>query len=218
MKLVTVGDSFTYGEELADINTAWPYLLGQKIGYDVLNLAAPGTGNTRMVRQVVEQVSNHRPDMVLVAWTSAGRIEFADEAGTYDTWPGYTGRAFFKEQPWREQLVRFINEHHNVQYLYRQFLIDCILVQDFLKLHQVPYVMTQVLPDDYYSKSALRYNTDLLNKLDTKFFVDNNNSGMVQWTHFAGAPNGPNGHFLEQGHEIVADRIHEHIRHLGWLS
>lgn len=218
MKLVTVGDSFTYGDELQDINQAWPYLLGQKIGYDVLNLAAPGSGNTRMARQVVEQVSTNRPDLVIVAWTSAGRIEFADEEGIYDTWPGYSGRAFFKEQPWRDQLVRYINDHHSVEYLYRQFLINCILVQDFLKLNQVPYVMTQVLPNDYYAKEAMRYNTDLLSKLDTKFFIDSNVTGMVQWAFHGGAPKGPNGHFLEQGHQIVADRIYEHIRYLGWLS
>ena len=59
MKLLTVGDSFTYGEELADISSAWPHLLGDQIGYKVTNLARPGCGNTRMVRQVVENYQEY---------------------------------------------------------------------------------------------------------------------------------------------------------------
>jgi hypothetical protein len=38
---------------------------------------------------------------------------------------------------------------------------------------------------------------------------------MMEWTY--GSPQGPMGHFLEEGHAIVADKIYEHIRHLGWL-
>jgi hypothetical protein len=38
----------------------------------------------------------------------------------------------------------------------------------------------------------------------------------MEWTY--GTPRGPRGHFLEQGHEIVADKIYEYIRHLGWIS
>jgi hypothetical protein len=216
MKLLTVGDSFTYGEELEDLNNSWPHLLGQKIGYDVLNLGARGSGNTQMIRNVVEQVILDKPDLIVVAWTSAGRIEFSDEDGVYDTWPGYSGRMFFNQQPWREQLVRYVNEHHNDQHLYKQFLINCILLQDFLKLHQIPYVMLQVLPDDYYSNVAKHYNTNLLSKLDLRNYVDGNESGMMEWTY--GCAKGPNGHFLEQGHEKVANKIYEHIRHLGWLS
>ena len=30
MKILALGDSFTYGSELADIKQAWPYLLANK--------------------------------------------------------------------------------------------------------------------------------------------------------------------------------------------
>jgi hypothetical protein len=39
---------------------------------------------------------------------------------------------------------------------------------------------------------------------------------MMEWTYET--PQGPGGHFLEQGHVIVADKINEYIRHLGWVS
>ena len=43
-----------------------------------------------------------------------------------------------------------------------------------------------------------------------------NKSGMIEWAE--GCKKGPNGHFLEKGHQIVADRIYEHIRNLSWIS
>ena len=49
MRLLTVGDSFTYGEELSDLNNAWPCLLGKQLGWSVTNLGQPASGNTRMV-------------------------------------------------------------------------------------------------------------------------------------------------------------------------
>ena len=43
------------------------------------------------------------------------------------------------------------------------------------------------------------------------------NENMQTWTWNADCAKGPRGHFLEQGHEIVADKIYEYIRHLSWL-
>jgi hypothetical protein len=39
---------------------------------------------------------------------------------------------------------------------------------------------------------------------------------MAEWTR--GVQKGPGGHFLDDGHKKVADKINEHIRHLGWVS
>ena len=86
MKLLTVGDSFTFGDELADRNVAWPFLLGKQLGYEVTNLGKPGSGNTRMVRHAVEQINNY--DLIIIAWSHFARTELADENGFYDIWPG----------------------------------------------------------------------------------------------------------------------------------
>ncbi len=39
---------------------------------------------------------------------------------------------------------------------------------------------------------------------------------MVEW--MGDCPKGPGGHPLELGHQRIADKINEHIRHLGWVS
>jgi hypothetical protein len=59
-------------------------------------------------------------------------------------------------------------------------------------------------------------NQDLLDQIDPTYYVGWPNQSMMEWTY--GTPRGPRGHFLEQGHEIVADKIYEYIRHLGWIS
>jgi lysophospholipase L1-like esterase len=80
--ILTVGDSFTYGEELADRNHSWPFLLANKLSANVTNMARPGSGNKRMIRYVMEHVADATPlDLVVVGWSSPGRIEFADEDG-----------------------------------------------------------------------------------------------------------------------------------------
>ena len=52
MRLLTVGDSFTFGEELSDVTDnvtpskfAWPEVLAGKLGWEVDNLAKSGSGN-----------------------------------------------------------------------------------------------------------------------------------------------------------------------------
>jgi hypothetical protein len=41
-------------------------------------------------------------------------------------------------------------------------------------------------------------------------------SSMVEW--MGDCPKGPGGHPLELGHQRIAKKINEHIRHLGWIS
>ena len=59
-------------------------------------------------------------------------------------------------------------------------------------------------------------NNDLIKQIDKDSFLGWPNESMMEWTNRV--PQGPNGHFLEQGHEQVADKIYEHIRHLSWVS
>jgi lysophospholipase L1-like esterase len=215
MKLLAVGDSFTYGEELADLNNAWPYLLGKKIGYDVVNMAKPGAGCMRALRYVVEQVYTDRPDLVLIAWPSPGRVEFADNEGFFDIWPGYQGRMFDGISPWRYKLIDYVTEYHNDQYLHNQFVLNCILIQKFLESQNVKYAMTHVNRYDYYHVNGYQ-NYSLVDQINKNTFVDGYNYGMIEWTNHI--KRAPGGHLLEQGHEVVAEKFYEHIRNLGWVS
>ena len=209
MKLLAVGDSFTYGEELSDLNNAWPYLLGNKLGYTVDNFAKPGSGNARMIRHAVEQINNY--DLIIIAWSHFARTELADENGFYDIWPGCDVFPHKEFSSWRSEVINYYSKHHNDQYLYNQYLINIILIQQYLKFNNKKYIMLDTFDNNNYRK-----NNPVVNQIDSTYYVGWPTETMMEWTYKT--PQGSNGHFLEQGHEQVADKIYEHIRHLGWIS
>ena len=211
MRLLTVGDSFTYGDELLDKNSAWPNLLAQMNDYELTNLALPGSGNTNMVRQCVEQLNNY--DMVIIAWSHFARIEFADKFGVYDTWPGHRGLTFVNELDFRKTITTYITNYYNDDYLYSQWLINMILLQNYLKVNNKKYIMLAAFSDPAAIKHKIN---KLVEQLDKRLFLGWPEKSMMEWTY--GCPKGPRGHFLEEGHKIVADKINEYIRHLGWVS
>ena len=163
--ILAVGDSFTYGEELDDVNNAYPYVLARQLGANITNLAKPGSGNTRMVRYIIESISKNKDiDLVIIAWSSAGRMEFADACGPYDIWPGYSGNMFRAGgQEWRMELLKYINTHHNTSYIYEKYLLDIIMIQSFLK--------QQNIDEEYFSnvffEHTLSFSVEQLNLLNT---------------------------------------------------
>lgn len=213
MKLLTVGDSFTYGEELSDLNLAWPQQLANKIGFELTNWARRSSGNTRMVRNVTMH-SKHF-DLIIIPWSHFARIEFADEIGSYDLWPGCQASQHSKSAPWREEAINYITKHHSDSYLYRKYLIDIVLLQTFLKSNNKNYVMLDTFGNNAIRNQFKEKNQDIIDQIDTKRYLGWPNESMMEWTF--GVQQGPRGHFLEDGHKKVADKVYEYIRYLGWV-
>lgn len=209
MRLLTIGDSFTYGEELADLTKAWPNLLAVEIGAELTNLAVPGTGNTSMVRAVVENAADY--DLIIVAWSHWGRIEFADEYGVFDTWPGHRGLKFTGDVKFRHGLLEYITMYHSDEYLCNQQLMNIVLVQQYLKSLDKKYLLLTT-----FGRCTDATTHKSLSQVDNTYFLGWPNETMMEWTY--GCPQGPGGHFLEEGHKRVADKLYEHIRHLSWIS
>lgn len=75
----TNGDSWTYGSELQDRSTAWPWLVAKSLEHELCNTATPGGTNDKIVRTTVEDCirfvrAGQRP-LVLIAWTQLHRFE-----------------------------------------------------------------------------------------------------------------------------------------------
>ena len=213
MRLLAVGDSFTYGEELAELTSAWPFLLGNKLGYEVTNLANPGSGNTRMVRTVVENIDDF--DLIIIAWSHYSRLEFADQFGIFDTWPGHVSRIFVGDLEYRDQLSNYVTKYHNDDYQYFQYLINIILMQDFFKKNNKRYLMIDAFGNDYNTFKTNDKIMKFRKKIDSRYYVGWPDYTMMEITN--NLPKGPRGHFLEEGHAAVSNKIYEHIRHLGWV-
>jgi lysophospholipase L1-like esterase len=210
MKLLAVGDSFTYGDELQDQSNAWPFLLGKHISYDVKNLALPAKSNDYIVRTVVENADEY--DLVIIAWSHYARMEFSDDLGTYDIWPGNAGKLFPDKMSYRKELIEYMNRHYDDVHSYTKYLLNIILLQGYLEQNNKRYVML----DAFGNTQARDLNTILVKKINSANYLGWPNESMMEWTY--GCIKGSNGHFLEDGHKLVADKIYEHIRHLSWIS
>lgn len=211
MRLLTVGDSFTYGEELDDLSNAWPHLLGKMLRYEVTNLGEPGTGNESIVRKVLTNYQD--ADLIVIAWSHFARLEFADECGIYDMWPGYGPWSQNAELAFRDEFSKYFTMHHNDAYMYNRYLNNMVLLQHFLKCNSKKYVMLESfgnVNDRYLGNQQLHSLVDLTHCLGWP------TETMTGWAHPCQI--GPNGHFLDDGHRKVAEKIYEHIRHLSWVA
>jgi len=218
MNLLTVGDSFTYGEELTDRNQAWPQLLANQLNYSLVNLGQPSASNDKILRKTIDYlVRVPDVDLVVVGWSNIGRSEYADEFGYYDVWPGYQGNLFKVDgSAWRNELVDYVSRYHSSEAIHLKFIQQVLLLQAYLKSRNINYVMLNIVQNEYYKKKHFDGLVQYYAQVDTERFLGFNKEGMMEWTY--GCPQGPGGHPLELGHRRIAEKINEHIRNLGWLS
>jgi lysophospholipase L1-like esterase len=210
-QLLTVGDSFTYGDELKDCYQAWPYGLADRLDYEVHNMGQSGAGNASILRRTLEELAVNHYDLVVIAWTSPGRIEWKDDIGiAYNVWPGYPHTApLFQDHPWRTDLLNYISQHHDSAYLYQQYLIQVISLQSYFKANNINYRMIDVRHNDYYRKVGAEMHEQLAKQIHAEMFIGWTKFGMVELTK--DCAHGPGGHPLEKGHERIANEIAKHI-------
>jgi hypothetical protein len=209
--LYTVGDSFTYGQELPNPEQqAWPKLLADRLGYRLINDGRPGVGNEYIVKQTIKAVAKHKPKLVVVAWTSCGRQEHADEWGVYDIWPGCSSKKFQNNQyENRLDLIKYITKYNNAKHEYRRWLRQVVLLQSYLQVNNQPYLFCSTHDNQHRFGQYYTLCQDYYDLIDHAKFAGWPNDGMVEWAY--GTPHGPGGHFLEQGHQRVADEISKYI-------
>lgn len=210
-KLLTAGDSFTYGDELSDRYQAWPYRLADLLDYEVHNIGQSGCSNFSILRRTLEELATDHYDLVVVGWTSPGRIEWKDDIGdAYNIWPGYPpDTKFFEDHPWRVDYLNFISQHHNSAYLYQQYLIQVIALQSYCKSKNIEYRMMNIRQKDYYRNVGRDLNEQLSAQIDTNKFIGWEEFGMAELTK--DLPRGPGNHPLEKGHERIANEIYARI-------
>jgi len=211
-KILTLGDSFAYGDELEDRLNAFPHLIAKKLNMDVVNLGEFASGNYKMIRKLLEQDINQY-SLVIITWSGFDRIEITDEFGSWEWWPGSHANSYriaSKNEKFRKTIIDYFNRHYDSTYFYRQYLNYVILAQSYLKLNQIPYVFLDVFKNHDDENRFASSNRDLLEKIDTSRYLGWPNESMAEWT--AGLPIGPRFHFLEEGHKVVSQKILDFIK------
>jgi hypothetical protein len=205
MKLLAAGDSFTNGMELTNPNLSWPYVLADKLGMTATNLGFDGSSNSRIVKSVVT-ADVKKYDLVIVAWSHYDRLAMADEMGIWDTWPGGQ-RTCYREAKFRIDFVNYYTRHHDDDYLYQHYLLDIILLQNFLDKNNINYLMCDAFGNHRDQRRFAVENQSLIDQIDVDKFLGWPYQSMQEW--IGDAPIGPRGHFLELGHQRVADKFYE---------
>ena len=79
MKLYTIGDSWTYGDELVNPKEeSWPSVLSKELDCELVNDAQCGGPNDWMFRRTIEWVCQQKSldnTIVIVAWSEPNRRE-----------------------------------------------------------------------------------------------------------------------------------------------
>ena len=214
--IYAIGDSFTFGDELADKTHAWPSVLSRLLNQTIINKGRPATGNWRMVKRAIDAVLD-QSKMVIIGWSDPCRREFADDIGIYDIWAGRNWRALqIDNSTHRIDLIKYMTAYDTPEFYYVNWLRQIILIQSLCKLHDVSCVMFNACGAETYHRQYSQNHKVLVDSIDHSMFVDNMAISVGEWCY--GTPHGPNGHPLEQGHEIIADKIYEHIRNKCWVS
>jgi lysophospholipase L1-like esterase len=223
MKILAIGDSFTYGSELPDATTvvnegpkllytqpsksAWPTLLANLLNGSVTNLGLPGSGNDRIFKLAIDKTINNSYDLVICAWSYPSRLDVIYDNVEIGITPNSTWFFRYKELVWAKDYYKFI---HNNKVAYLNTFTKIIALQSYFKVNNQRYIFLNVEP--WVSKLVPSH---LANAIDADYYIGWPNLGMVDW--MGDAPKGTGGHPLELGHERIANKIYEHIGNLSWL-
>jgi hypothetical protein len=220
MTILVVGDSLSYGAELPDLpnehaglfgndfwdpvqavhltahpasGLAWPAVLGAQLGQPVENLSLIGGSNSRIYRRTVSAVAQQAYDLVICAWTQLSRVDTA-----------YQGRectvsAGNPKWPWVKSY--FADHFDSLQELERQ-LAHIVTLQSFLSARNQPYVFVDAI--QWCPGRSERDHMVRLIDLGCYAFWG---TSLMNMCVSAQVPHGRGGHFLQAGHQLVADQI-----------
>lgn len=202
--ILTLGDSFTWGDELADRTAeAWPYLLGQRFNHEVTNLGEPGASNDQIVRLAVEETVKQRYDLVVVAWADQNRLEAWSEVDQQIK----SINAHSTFMPWIQD---YYKHSYNDEYNLEKKSLQMLLLQQHFKQIAQPYFFANVSGRHLAYRQNYNKFGYIWDTYDTSCIVGWYDGGLVEWA--GDAPRGPNGHPLSLGHERIADEFTKYIK------
>ena len=219
MTVLIVGDSFGYGSELEDANeqsSCWPayddprpsdHCFGAQIanmlGQDWENYSIPGGSNDRTFRIAMSKMISKKYDLAIIIWTNPGRMDMTWQG--YDMPVTYMASKFYADKfPWFQQLYE---NHYDFKKELEMTFCEMIAMQEYFKNQKQRYVFLNSTIDRPTIENDI--SPEAVLALDKENFPGWPYECLIDWC--AGLPQGPNGHFLQEGHDLVAKKLYEHL-------
>lgn len=199
--ILTIGDSFTYGDELESRETqAWPYVLGNMANWSVTNIGKSNGSNDMMFRVAVEETAKKRYNAVVVAWSDPSRFETIVNGNIESV------SAVNPSLDWIEDSYKY---SYDDEYAHRKWYVQVLALQEYFKSIRQPYLFVTVSAGSpNYTFYRSKFNS-IISKIDFKYFPGWPFNGMLSWQ--GQAPKGPGGHPLAAGHQAIAEKIYRYL-------
>lgn len=150
MNLYFNGCSFTYGDELKNLNhSAWPTLVSSCLESNFLNDAVSGGSNDRIVYNTVQNINHY--DYFFIAWTFYSRFTEYNPVDNYeinfnprlnlDASLQYSDDLKKNYQKYKDYGNLYYKYWFNELYEFKKWLQQIVLLQSFFKVHNKPYLM-----------------------------------------------------------------------------
>jgi len=121
----------------------WPEIVGETLGYNVVNLGVSGNDNTSMQRQAQDYLMEHKVDMICALWTQQHRVNIHDSISV-NWFPGIKIAALERDKsdidgdPYDDLVLKyqFKEENHEKILRYRQIRNTIINPMSLMKLQE----------------------------------------------------------------------------------
>lgn len=199
------GCSFTAGAELAEQKNAWPYLLSKKLEDSVpVNFAQHGSSNSTIVKNTITKTQEQKPDLVIVAWTTPLRVELSDSTGLAKSYNVHDDNNFIQQ---------YYAEYYTDTLALINWYKDVFLLQNYLENNNIDFKFCSAFGAKTLYQELYPVYTEVRtwhNMIDWNHFLGFPEMDFIDWT--ANTPIGSGGHPLEQGHQLIAEKLYEHLR------
>jgi hypothetical protein len=231
MKLYFNGCSHTWGDDLIDLNKAWPSVIARKLGCEFVNDAVSGGTNDRIVYLTIKNAQNF--DKIYIAWTYTSRFTRyrSDNNHEVNFNPQLTHTMYNKKPEYKEYGKWHYQIWHNELYSIKFWLQNIILLQRYLESINKSYVMVNATNNylERWATNRISFNSSVKSLLcfdvmdDTQLSQEHaeiqtlllqiNTTKFIGWNSWwltkacEDYPVGPTGHLLDTGHQYIADYI-----------
>tara|TARA_Y100001937_G_C6974344_1_gene264797 strand:- start:8 stop:667 length:660 start_codon:yes stop_codon:yes gene_type:complete len=215
MSLFFSGCSITWGDELEDrLNERYSTLVSNHYGCQHYNLSERGISNDNIVRNAIKYLQNYNPDVVIIQFTVASRMEYYqvnEKICRFTIQPTFIPPEL--KQTHRDYYTKVYNEVLGVENMWKNiFLFDayCKSVgQKYISLVADHFDPSIRKPEKFY-KFGNGYWRGLCKDYEPVWM----HMGLLQHTkenpnYYANGLSG--GHPSAEGHKIIANKIIELI-------